>query len=743
MQSKKDRITCLNKTAIIVSLMLAVCLIAGQALAANHETAYERVNNALQDGKLSPKQALMLQADILFNSQMLSASSPYRVKPGDARAGDAERQEFFEDVYRLYESLGKSEKDYLASLSPELSRVLTQAAAGQPPAPRVDKPRRPSAADRINLAVAQGRLDLKTSVMLRAQLRFAHRAAAGAPEFAPRAGEALADEECGTGFFKDVHRVFAQLSPQEIGQLKSLDPGLASLLQVKESEAGRVAPPARALPNPADWGLDKQIEGKNCVIHYTLAGANAVADETTAAKYKIYMDMAIGSNMVKHFRKAFPEDGGKLHVYVYNIGGNGEWVDVSTVAGKQKSGYIKLSNKIKANFGNTWEKKLKGVSFHEYFHGIQSAYNWNSDLWFMEATTVWASCYYGADYAHVSSYYSDADSMFNNTNQSLWVNTYRKYSTSVMAFIFSGKYSGYKFIKSYFEGTETQDDAIVVLKAVLATKKATFEEEMRNIWMSMYAKKVGSVSKYVPAVEMVEAYNAYGEGPVAGTVNLTGARFYEFQKQVGNKGKVLVMCFKPGAGTGNPEGFFMKGKSVKKYTFDANNRGFVNGFNGGVVLIATDVNYAGRDAAARSFDYEVYLPFIKINEVTAESPITAGSSSMIQLHYDLIGVHPTNPFPGWLKVTEKGPDVADNVAGPWNYPPGEDQIVTLYFYTGSDTHGNYKFTFEFRVPPDDWNIPQTKTKGSCSVRVEEPPTEGASFTGLRQPGRFPSLTPAW
>ena len=83
---------------------------------------------------------------------------------------------------------------------------------------------------------------------------------------------------------------------------------------------------------------------------------------------------------------------------------------------------------------------------------------------------------------------------------------------------------------------------------------------------------------------------------------------------------------------------------------------------------------------------------------------------------------------------------ADYASGEYVLPAGEGEFSHLYFNTAYDTVGTYRFTFEFRVPPNSWlPIPQIKSKASCSVKVEKPPEPPAmpvgrlSATGAKKP----------
>jgi hypothetical protein len=731
------------QTVIFFALLLAVVPVAAQDDGDLHSIAVERVDAALQESEVDLAQAVMLKADILFNPKSLPRTSPFRVMAGERRPDKADYLAFYEDVYRSYEQLGKSQKDYLAAFGPELKRVLAAAAGGRPPFKIALKPTSPSAYGRVSAAASLGKLDRKEALLLQAQMLFAPDTPVTNAEFRQRPGELLVQERCLTGFYRSVHRVFAQLTPAEIAWLKSLDSFLNHLLQVKEWEAGIRKVKPRALPDPGD--LDEELIGKKCVVHYTLdQTSDDACDKTYAKIVKTYMDQVISSKMPKHFRKAYHEnDGdGKLHVYIKKLpkdNYDGLWLPISVVSGKKMSGIIILSNGIKAHIGaKTWQLYLKGISFHEYFHGIQSAYNNDHDLWFCEGTAVWASCYYGKDWVHLPLFLKSDDNIFEVPNRQIWLETDRKYSTSALAFYLSDKYKGYKFFTSYFLASETQDDAILNLKAQLADV-VPFEDTYRNFLMALYLKAIKSIKKYMPPLGL-KTYNSYGEGPVGSSIALTGAEYYVCDPQAGAKGTTLIITLKKGAPeVGNMEGFLMKDKKMEKLDFTGGKAYFTDfgKKTKQVVLIVTDVNYTTKDTGDRGYVYGIYLPYIHVNKVTAESPIFAGQVSHIQFDYDLLGVDPTNPFPGQIEVTVIAPDVNDEVTGVYDIFPGVNQLDNFIFTTAPGKAGVYNFTQEYRVPPDDWKVPQSKSEASFGVQVVLPATDSLPPTSPERPRLAP------
>jgi len=374
---------------------------------------------------------------------------------------------------------------------------------------------------------------------------------------------------------------------------------------------------------------------------------------------------------------------------------------------------------------------MKGECFHEYFHGIQSAYNWASDLWFLEATSTWAMCYYANDYMHIKQFYDAADSIFNTPNANIWSTAgYRKYSTSALAFFLSDKFGGHKIIKSYFVNSETEDDGVKNLQQVLITKHTAFADEYTYFLAALYSKKIASIKKYMPDVTIATTYSAYGLDKTTGNVSLTGANFYAFDPETGVQPASFISTFTAGA-TGVPKGVLVKQKSKTPIAFQphaiiGSPTAYVGDFGGTVkqvALIVTDADYSTKDTAPRSYDYTAIVPRVVIKEVLAQSPIYSGETSQIDIKYDLLGTYPGKPFPVQMKITEKGPDVADNASGEYEVASGVDQIFNVWFWTSYSTVGTYRFTFELKVPPNKWNMFQVGSKGRCSVEVEEPPED--------------------
>jgi hypothetical protein len=603
-------------------------------------------------------------------------------------------------------------------------------------------------------AVEKHEITLKEAVILKAKLLFDPQSVTSDTKSSVLKGNTTVDEPCPTGFYKDVHRVFDQLSATEKDYLRALSPDLKVIFQAKEREASKsklTADTAAALPN---FGLNKSVEGTYCTVNYADSGEHQT-DAAYAKSVKTYIDAAYKAETVK-FRAALAEPGGtgdKLQVYIVNMSAGtwGEWVDVSTVAGKTKSGYIKISRNIKAEGGGSWQTSLKGTCYHEYFHGVQSAYNWISSLWFMEGTCRWAETYWGGNWGTLKNTFAAGNSVFKAPYLPIWENSFRKYSTVALVYYLADKYGKDDFVLSYFLATESKDDAIAILKDLMIARGTTFGDQFKSFWIAMYTKNIKSIKSY-----MIDVYKewaaSYGLSS-SSTVNQLGARFHQLKTMPGIAKASLVYNYLPGTGM-NVEAFTFTTKSPTAVNIDGatstdENYHYTADFGGAVkevIVVYTDVTYAAQDAADRTFDFTYLLPYIKITKTKIAPPsIVAGYSSTVTFTYDLLGTL-SGTFDMTMRITEKlGPQtVGDGVSGDWTVPVGKGNELSVYFTTNTGTTpGSYKFSFIFAVPTDTWKttwgIPQVTTSSSFSITVKKPASGNAKGSGGSRPTLVPAL----
>jgi hypothetical protein len=594
--------------------------------------------------------------------------------------------------------------------------------------------RAPDSLDRVERSVTAGSLTPRQGVLLQAKLLFDRNAPFSVAETRLLAGTSgVTGQPCMTSFFKEVREVYGQLSDVERRYLASLSEDLRVIMRNEAAAAKGKA--VGALP---DFGLDEKVEGAYCEVNYTKSGANAVSSASYPNLVKTYIDGAVKAES-KVFRAAYAEGGGKLQVYIVKDDAAwGTWIDVSDVAGtgKRKSGYIKIRN-IKDSSRSDWQVQLKGTCYHEYFHGVQSAYNWESSLWFMEGTCTWAQVNFAKDWPTLKTVFGSGVSCFKQPASPLYASTYHKYSTVAWAYHLADQYGGAGFIKSYFEATENEDDAIVIQQDLIAAKGSTFGDQLKKYEWAIYTKSIRSIRSYMPAVTTVKV-SFYGARGQRNSLYQTGAEFFRLTPMKGIPEATLLMNFVSGA-TGAPEAFSFAAKSTDlKPMADSDSQGVYHDFVASfgkqakeVCVVVTDTDYWVKDEAPRTYSLDFITPRMQVKRVTAESPITSGGSSAMTITYDLLGTHSDQAtFPVELKVIEKGPDVSDNVSGDQNLEIGKGQTTTLYFNTDAETVGTYRFTLEYRVPCGawltDWGLPQVKSSGKTSVVVEAPEGGGVA-----------------
>ncbi len=674
---------------------------------------FHDINDAWREGNVTNRELVLAKAKAFYEER--SGVDP----TCSGQALNDLKLEVAEDVYRLKDELLQQDKPYLTSLSVDLARALDRPPVSFEQAQHRAPAAAPTTFARIAKALNEGRIGLKDSVLLRAKLLYAPWMVPLQSEFAPRPGEKVA-EKYWTGFNQDVHRVKDLLSPEEKALLRSLDPNLDAIVRSWEG-----AP--EALPNYPQLTQTYTAKGTNyCQIHYTtLKGApDAVPNVAYVAAVASMINHAVHDE-TKHFHAAYAEGNGLLQVYCLGSatipGLDGEWVGVSIVSGNAMSGYMLINSALNS-------ATLKATAYHEYFHGVQFAYSWQSDTWFMEGSAMWAEGYFGACWKDVGDYYLAPDSIFLDPNYPLFETdtVYRKYSTSALVFFFSQKYGGYKFVLTYFQNSVNQNDAIANLTAAL--RPYSFGDQYVQFLIALYNKKINSIKSYMPNVTLAGTYNTYGQTPTNDYgVYLLGAEFYRLEPPGGPLNQApFIAWMEPPTGGGTPVGILAPKGSTIPATVQ-NGRAYIPNSKKEAVYIATDVTYtSSADAAQRPYMATVIAPYIKINKVTAVSPIQEGTTSNIQVYYDLLGTLPGQPFWTTLKITEKAANVIDYATGDYAISVGSNQDLPLYFNTfvGNPT-GLYKFTVQLAVPLASWNIPQVKSQGNFSVLVK-PSSAGAS-----------------
>ena len=621
------------------------------------------------------------------------------------------KQEVLEDVYRLSHELHQSDKLHLRSLSVDLAEALDRKSVSSVQAQHGTPVDHPTTFERIARALDEGRIGLKESVFLRAELLFAPRMVPPQSKFSPRPGEKVA-ENYWPIFNRDVHRVKDLLNQDEKALLRSLDPNLDAIVRSWEGIVG-------ALPNYPQLTQTYTAKGTNyCQIHYTTKAGfpDAVPNVAYVALVASTLNQAIKKE-TQHFHAAYPEGNGLLQVYClgsipnpYNVAMAGEWVDVSNVPGtaSAKSGYMLIDSNLDTDV-------LKSTIYHEYFHGVQSAYNWQSDLWFKEGSASWAEGYFGSCWENYSDIYNKADSIFKSPNSPIFdISTlWRRYSTSALVFFFSDNYGGYKFVLAYLQNSVNQNDAVANMTAALHA--SSFGDAFIRFLLALYNKDISSIKAYMPDVVVESQFSLYGQTQ-PNEVSLLGAQYYKLDPPGApmNQAPFIAWLAPSPSCSGSPVGALAwKGSQgpANMTTAPPNPvpTSYLPNAKQEAVYIATDVTYTNSsDNEKRDYTAYIITPYVHIENVTVtpNQPIPLGTPIDINVTYDLTGTLTGQPFGVQFQIEQicnKHPFI---IGGPYSVSSGEKKDFPPYPFPAGGV-GTYYLTVQMRTPLDSWGIDQS------------------------------------
>jgi hypothetical protein len=574
-------------------------------------------------------------------------------------------------------------------------------------------PRGADASEAIHQAVANNEMTLKEAVMSKAMLLFDPSSLSAYPPAAFLEGNTSMYEPSLTGFYRDVHKVYDQLSTEEKDYLSAIDPSLAAVIAIKDREATGI-PPGTVSGLPTGYSnLDKTVEGTHCVIHYTDNVTDTdkipmVGSPTYPTRVKNFIEAAYTayySNGTR-FLPALPETDGttsKLHVYLkgsmpYKTWS--AWVDGSTVPNSdKKSGWIIISTKVNTEgAAASWGTSLKGACYNAYFGGVQSAYNSASSGWFRDGLARWAQRQFASDNTFITQDFQSPVCVSRAPELPIWDESSRRYCTITLAYHLANKYGGINFIKSYLLGTQTQNDAIEVLKDLMIDKGTTFNDEMKKFWVAIYRRSISPLSGFMPdpPKETRRSYGVSGNG----RVYQLGARFHELYAMVGIPKASLIYSYLPASGANVTAYSFLATAPNTLKDIDAANLAEESyddtaNFGGSqkVVIVYTDMNYVPGDRTERQFAYKYLLPYIKITGYTV-------SGSNVNITYNLLGTIAGQSFPTQVAISGQG--VAPNSSGEFAFPSGTTQIHTYPLTEFPAAGTTYRHTVTFSVPANSW-----------------------------------------
>ncbi len=198
-------------------------------------------------------------------------------------------------------------------------------------------------------------------------------------------------------------------------------------------------------------------------INYTLKGEHAVTSRTRNPRAVPSYIQKVGQAFdqaktftctTRGFREPILEEGKKMYeVYVYDLKGkygttySSQYFSEKSGRNKVASSFICIDNNYSAKkgFDKDRDECMKVTAAHEFFHGVEFAYNVDADLWWMEASATWNE---DEVYTEINDYVRYIDSYFSATYTSL---DETNYSGVIFAKFLSENYGGYNIIKRIWE----------------------------------------------------------------------------------------------------------------------------------------------------------------------------------------------------------------------------------------------------------------------------------------------------
>jgi hypothetical protein len=124
------------KTLFIFSFVLGICLISGAAcpllsqsqeakkMTPSHLSTLDRIREAAGYGRISLKEAVILEAKLFFAPQSIPKDSPYAPRPGEIPVREECGTGFYIEVQQVLPQMTPKERAWLATLSPDLNLIV-------------------------------------------------------------------------------------------------------------------------------------------------------------------------------------------------------------------------------------------------------------------------------------------------------------------------------------------------------------------------------------------------------------------------------------------------------------------------------------------------------------------------------------------------------------------------------------------------------------------------------------------
>ncbi|GJM20605.1 MAG: hypothetical protein DHS20C15_05200 [Planctomycetota bacterium] len=570
-----------------------------------------------------------------------------------------------------------------------------------------------------------------------------------------RPGHVAHGERCLRPLLSRLRDVAPQLDEDARTELSALSPlvelSLRNGLRVSGDAVLRAQAEASAAAVSGEGGsqlplmpeLELSMEGKECIVHYTLTGEHASPDASYVKTIAKSVDKA-AKKLTKAFRRPFyepAEDGiDKLHVFVLSLDLDPDLGDalaaVSDVqdapgmpGGKAQTVYMSFDTGLReyaSSVGDNWKKVIAGTAMHEYMHCVQSAYSAFFSRWAVEGQATWAELAFGKYKEGVKGYLAGPMSIMNAPELPIWHDSIHQYSTAPMFFyldFFNGKGSN----KTFLELSPDTNDGLDIFEQVLFQTDFNFFSDFYPPYLArLYQKSIKGIPKSaIPDFDVSETgIKDYG-WKATGSVLPTAVQVFEFEAPPSQKTDYLFVSVRPGSGDeggdARPEGVLLHAKN-KRLSFGSFGWSDIDKFRGKAkaALIVTDWDYEFPTETPTPFEAEVFVPFLDINSVSSNSPVPQAGDVEVTFNYDLLGTPAgLEQFSVLLFHTIKSPKKPlqqQFLARVWEVGTNKEHVEQFSLATP----GTHKLHYTARTPNDSYTGEHVRDKANLKVKVLKP-----------------------
>jgi hypothetical protein len=548
-----------------------------------------------------------------------------------------------------------------------------------------------------------------------------------------RGAHANPDEPCLLPLMQRVAAIAPELSAAQRESLAALDPHLATVL----SGADGTQEDSNGLPDIPE--LTETMEGKQCVVHYTLTGQHAAPDLAFVKILTKTLDGAI-KKYAKDFKRPFFEpdrdDLDLLHVFIQDTSTVPDFDDAvlgfvnptDDVPGegneKAQTVYMVIDKDAKqfaAAAGVNWKKQLKATLYHEYFHCVQLAYNAFMASWGLEGQAVWAEKRWGRVDADIYGFLERPDSFVNEPELPIYhdpEDAVRKYSTSPM-WAYLEQRVGKDALELFWAGASLSQDPITILENVLILDNF---DVFQDFWIDFVGRLVakdirGLSKKKLPDVKLQEDVIDFG-WETMGQVAKTAILVYKLHAPTDKKTSLLFARVLD-TGDGSPSGVLVHDKNKRLELF----AGFwdeVEKFKKGKTahLVVTDGDYEFFTEDTEPFTASAFAPYLKIHSIENDGPTTAGQLVTFTFNYTLLCVPEGPTFNVAIYRKAKGKKYSAELQSIFAWTVGTNQTAEMtHLVPAFPKLKSLAFKINVKTPTDAFGGEHVVSKNKEKVKV--------------------------